>query len=207
MERKLATWLYKPANINSELYQEELLALLKYNVPDLNLEKTPHFLPILEHSKFKELCPSLYEKICSWGLGNRLAELSFIIIPPGGHFPIHRDHPKWQFRNVGLLMPVLNCEDSYTAIYDAEVVEDTLGNIVGENAYAHRAQRVDETKAVELVRVPSNSANWINVYQPHAPVVNHNNYRVTFSIRFRPELFDYFENGYFDANLVKENHA
>lgn len=205
MERKPVTWLYKPANIDPELYRAELVALLKHYIPNLELETSPHFLPITEHSKFKELCSTLYAKICSWGLGDRLAELSFIIIPPNGHFPIHRDYPKWTFRNVGLLMPVLNCEDSYTAIYDAEVVEDTLGGIVGENAYAHRAQRVDELRAVEIARVPSNSANWLNVYQPHAPVVTHKNYRVTFSIRFRPELFDYFESGQFDRELVKQD--
>lgn len=203
MERTPVTWLYRPANIDPDVYHNEMMALLQHYVPDLQLETSPHFLPITEHTVFKQLCPDLYAKICSWDLGDRLAELSFIIIPPQGHFPIHRDYPRWTFRNIGLLMPVLNCAGSYTAIYDAQVVEDTLGGIVGDNAYAHRAQRVDESQARELVRVPSDTANWINVFQPHAPVVTHDQYRVTFSIRFRPELFDYFENGRFEQELVR----
>ena len=102
-------------------------------------------------------------------------------------------------------MPVLNCENTYTAFYDAEVLEDTLKDLVGNNPYANRSQKVNETTAQEIGRCDSTDAHWINVYQPHAPRSNHDQYRVTFSMRFRPELFDLMSSGEFDRELVRED--
>lgn len=201
--REEIKWLYKPANLEAKDYENEIKNLLNSIVPDLDIEKSPHFLPITDHAKFKEHCPTLFNKISDWGLGNRLAELAFIVIPPGGNFPIHRDYPKWEFRNLGLLFPVINCHNSYTAFYETEVVKETLGGIVGDNAYANRAQRVDENNVKEITRIPNDAAYWVNVFTPHKPIVEHNEYRVTFSIRFRPELFDIIQSGYFDENMVK----
>lgn len=201
--REEIKWLYKLANLEAKDYENEINNLLYSIVPDLNLEQAPHFLPITDHTDFKKYCPTLFKKINDWNLGDRLAELAFIIIPPGSNFPIHRDYPKWEFRNIGLLFPVLNCHDSFTAFYDTEVVAETLGGVVGDNAYAKRAQRVDECNAKEIARIPNNNAYWINVFTPHKPIVNHNDYRVTFSVRFRPELFDVIQSGFFDREMVK----
>lgn len=197
------TWLYKTANINANDYRDELLNLFSVYVPDINQEIGNHFLPIGDHNLIKQHCPKLMAKIASWGIDNRLAECAFIILPPGQQFPIHRDYPKWEFRNIGLLMPVINCNDTYTAFYDAEVLPDTLKGITGDNPYANRSQQVNEITAEEIDRCDSSQAHWINVYQPHAPRSNHNEYRVTFSMRFRPELFDLMSSGKFDQDLVQ----
>ena len=202
--RKKIEWLYKPANLSQD-YTKEILELFKIYVPDLELEKSTRFIAITEHDNFKQKCPNLYNKLCDWKLGNRLAEMAFIIVPPNAKFPIHRDYPKWEFRNIGLLLPVLNCEDTYTAMYDAEVLPEVVNEIVGDSSYSRRSQKVDEENAKELCRVPSDTPNWINVYQPHAPRSNHNKYRVTFSIRFRPELFDIIEDGSFEREMVKHD--
>ena len=201
--RKQIEWLYKPANLNAD-YREEILELFKVYVPDLESEKSSRFIAITEHDGFKQKCPNLYKKLCDWKIGDRLAEMAFIIVPPGVTFPIHRDYPKWEFRNIGLLMPVINCEDSYTAMYDAEVISEVVNKIVGDSSYSRRSQRVNEETAKEIARVPSDTPHWINVFQPHAPRVNHDKYRVTFSIRFRPELFDVMEDGSFDRDMVKQ---
>lgn len=200
--RQQVTWLYRPAKLDMIKYSNEIRSLFDHLVPDLSKEEIPHFLPLPTHNLIKEFCPDLFDQLQQWGVDQRLAECAFIIIPPGKQFPIHRDYPSWKFRNIGLIMPVLNCENSYTVFYEANVVDETLGDKVGGNSYANRSQHVDDNSVKEIGRCLSNQPHWINVYQPHAPVVNHNQYRVTFSIRFRPELFDIIASGKFDHEFV-----
>ena len=135
--RKQVEWLYRPANLNED-YGQEILELFKIYVPDLESEKSTRFIAITEHKNFKEKCPNLYKKICEWNLGDRLAEMAFIIVPPNTKFPIHRDYPKWEFRNIGLLLPVLNCEGSYTAMYEAEVISEVVNELVGNEFEVYR---------------------------------------------------------------------
>ena len=123
---KPVTWLYKTANINAADYSKELLSLFSVYVPDINAEIGNHFLPIGDHDIISQHCPQLMAKLDEWGVRKRLAECAFVILPPDKQFPIHRDYPKWEFRSIGLLLPVLNCENTYTAFYDAPVLKDTL---------------------------------------------------------------------------------
>ena len=113
-----------------------------------------------------------------------------IILSNGGKYEIHRDFPMWKIRNIALNIPVLNCDETYTVFYDAKFPDEHKMPTVGDTIYARHSEVVEEDTAVEIDRCPSNRANWINVYQPHAPLSTHNLPRIMFSIRFKPELFD-----------------
>ena len=80
-------WLYKTANLNVADYQDELMNLFRVYVPDLNLEKGNHFMPIGDHNLIRQHCPQLMSKIASWGIDDRLAECAFVLLPPGKQFP------------------------------------------------------------------------------------------------------------------------
>jgi hypothetical protein len=98
---------------------------------------------------------------------------------------------------------VANCEDSYTAFYEAEILpKETMSGTLGENVYVSHALAVNNETAREIGRCDSTIPHWINVYVPHAPVVNHDRVRIALSIRFQPELFDYIASGRFDREMA-----
>lgn len=202
--RKQVEWLYRPAKIKIEDYREDLARLKEDLMPDLDRFNDTHFIPV-EPEDIKRNCPNIMAKIREWGLEDRMAENAIILVKPNKHYAIHRDFPLWQKRNIALNFPMVNCEDSYTVFYDAEILKkETMSGKLGENVYVSHAQAVIEETAKELGRCDSSIPHWINVHVPHAPVVNHDRVRSALSIRFHPELFDYIASGKFDRELAYE---
>lgn len=204
--RKQIEWLYRPANINIEDCRFDLQQLKEAKIQSLDDFNDTHFIPV-EPEDIKKHCPNIMTKIRDWGLESRIAESALILVKPNKHYAIHRDFPLWKKRNIALNFPVTNCENSYTVFYDATVIDKTFDQTSNgkfeDNVYVHHAHLVEEHNAQELGRCDSTIPHWINVFVPHAPVVNHNQERISFSIRFHPELFDYIASGRFDQELAR----
>ena len=200
--RKQVEWLYRQANVNLEDYQTDLDNLRRGLMNNLDDFLDTHFIPV-DPEDFKKYCPTITAKIAQWGLTERLAEIAIILVKPQAHYVIHRDFPLWKKRNIALNFPVLNCENSYTAFYDATIIDKTCEGALGDSVYVHHANQVDEPTAKEIGRCDSTVPHWINVYVPHAPVVEHDQTRISVSIRFHPELFDYIASGRFDQELAR----
>jgi len=200
--RKQVEWLYRPAKINIEDYRTDLEQLRQAVMPDLDQFNDTHFIPV-SHDDLRTNCPNIIHLIQSWDLEDRMAENALILVKPNKHYAIHRDFPLWKARNIALNLPVANCEDSYTGFYEAEVLpRETMNGKLGENIYVNHALAVKDDTAKEIGRCDSWIPHWINVYVPHAPIVNHGLVRIALSIRFRPELFDYIESGRFDREMA-----
>lgn len=203
--KKQLNWLFKPANINALDYQEELTQLTEHIIPDFNGTFSKTMFNPVESDTLRKYCPKLVSKLTEWGLGDRIAESALISVAPGAHYAIHRDFPIWKIRTAALNIPVLNCKGSYTAFYEAEVLDKDLYGPLGQSVYTKHSHQVNEETAKEIGRCPSEIPHWLNVFQPHAPVVEHDKFRIAFSTRFHPELFDYFENGTFESLMVKHD--
>jgi hypothetical protein len=200
--RKQVEWLYRPAKVNIEDYREDLTRLKQDLMPDLDKFYDTHFIPV-SHDDLRKNCPNIIKLIQSWDLEDRMAEDALILVKPNKKYAIHRDFARWKARNIALNFPVANCEDSYTAFYEAEILpKETMSGTLGENVYVSHALAVNNETAREIGRCDSTIPHWINVYVPHAPVVNHDRVRIALSIRFQPELFDYIASGRFDREMA-----
>lgn len=209
--KKPVEWLYRPANISATEYNSELMDLLLSIVPDLATASGRRFQPV-DHDMFMSKCPELVKKLDQWGLKDRLSEVAIIWVNQRTHFGIHRDFPSWRARNIALNLPIINCEDSYTVWYDALLADRKSEAMVhldatyGDSSYIKHTQAVeDESQAKEIGRIDSSKSYWVNVYQPHAPLVEHKKFRAIISIRFHPELFDVMASGQFDREFVEHD--
>ena len=208
--KKQIDWLYKPANVSADKYNGELMNLIHAVNPNFESTAGRQFYPV-DHELFKKTCPDLMSLITKWGLQDRLSEVAIIWLNKGAKFGIHRDFPSWRARNLALNIPIINCNNSYTVWYDVELAKEkdaelqSLDTTYGDNNYIKHTQAVkDESKAVEIARIESNRCWWVNVFQPHAPVVNHDNFRALLSVRFWPEIFDVLASGQFDQEFVDQ---
>lgn len=201
--RKQIEWLHKEANIDIEDCLEELTILKNNIIGDLSKRGNSQFIPV-ELEEFKQTCNTLFNKINDWGIADRIAEIAIILQQGDRKYPIHRDFPSWKMRNIALNLPILNCHDSFTVWYDAELIGQNPAEL-GDNVYTKHSRKVDEETAIEIGRCISTIPQWINVFVPHAPRVGHQLPRVSISIRFHPELFDLVSTGYFEQNMIKEH--
>lgn len=181
------TWLYKPVDVpNLKEIQQELIPVLEKEVP--NYTQIPNKFAYVLRDKIEPYAPLYTQFINSLGLLDRWHYSAFIMVSNGNLFPIHVDSLNWQTRCYGLNLPLVNCEDSYTVFYDAEI---DSSEITERNNPTNSARVIkDDTIAVEIGRWDASKPAWINIRIPHNPVANHNNPRVLISARFRPEIHD-----------------
>jgi hypothetical protein len=102
-------------------------------------------------------------------------------------------------------IPVYNCQDSYTAWFDAEpyfLSEEEANTLLGANHLAtygkdtHNSRLKSfqkglifkEETAVELARVRLNTAIWYNIKIPHQGINLNNSARIMLSLRFNKKL-------------------
>lgn len=205
---KAPNWLYKPANIDTNVLptiQDEVMKLLKIAYPDTD-SMTSKFAVPADVFTIKKSCPALMSELDRLGLSDHFLMMALIIVQPGSHYPIHIDSTNPARMSVGLNMPILNCENSYTVWYDAKIqYEKYVPDYVIGSDIAHMSVPVDETTAKEIDRCNANIPHWINVSVPHVPVCDHNLFRVNCSLRFSPKLFEFIADGYFDQVLVKHS--
>jgi len=204
---KAPDWLYRPANIDSLLYssiKKELLQVFNYKFKQTPFNKIQSQFTIPANIEYvKQTCPTLMKQLKMYGLDTELRMLAFIIVSPGGDYPIHVDTLNPGQMSLGLNIPVLNCNDSYTAWYDTEILyHEFFESSLLDNSVPSTALPCDLTNAVEIARCSANSPHWVNVLKPHAAICNHNKLRVNSSLRFDKKIFEMISDNSFYERCV-----
>jgi hypothetical protein len=131
--------------------------------------------------------PSYTKFLNRLGILDRWKYSAIITTQGNKEFPIHVDALEWKDRCYGLNLPILNCEDSDTVWYDAEVIDKMPTN---EQDRRNVARLCIAETAKEVCRMPASTPAWINVSIPHRPESKHTNLRAVISARFTPEVHD-----------------
>ena len=208
---KVPKWLYKPANLTKQetkLIQFELLGFLKNCCQENNinfLSLTTQFIHInYRDYLFKNLqdLPVLNEVLSRMQIKQFLISIGFIIVNENKYFPIHIDYFDTEFMNVGLNIPVLNCNGSRTVWYDSIPDDnDEMPEYIGEITKISAAVAVKcvQDNVKEIGSCDANKPHWINVAVPHAPKCNHSKLRINASLRFNT-----LENNFIDTEIFEQ---
>lgn len=178
-------WLYKPVSVdNLEAIQVELLPILYNVIPDFD-NAFPTF-KFISRNEIEKSAPLYSKFIESFGILDKW-ERSVIVTTNFDHkFPIHVDHLDWKARAYGLNIPLINCDDTYTVFYDAEINMMPVNNKAHPENFARIIKK--NSIATEIGRFPSSQPAWVNNSIPHTPVSKHNKPRALISARFEPEV-------------------
>ncbi len=183
-------WLYRPVVVpNLEILKQELHCVANQIILDIqNLTPDFHYIP---RDQIEQHLPQTKIWLADLGLLDRWKYLAFITGNQGTSLPLHVDTLDWTTRSYGLNVPVLNCEQSWTVFYRAQIDRPTQEDATDPRASAWFC---DPDTAEEIDRIESVRPHWINVCVPHRPMVMHQQPRILASFRFGPEVHDYFQN-------------
>jgi hypothetical protein len=184
-------WCYLKIDIeNLPVIQQELLLAFNNLFPDQS-KIVGDFVQIWRKDIESRL-PETKKFLKKINLLDRWTYMAFITGNHGMSIPMHVDDivTSPNARCYSLNIPVLNCENSYTVFYDAKILDP----IYEPSDIRKTALRCDENTAAEIDRLETSQTAWVNVTKPHKPVLNHNFPRAVASLRFHPELHDYFAN-------------
>lgn len=182
------SWFYKPVQIeNLEQIQKELLTVLYKKIP--NFDTAPPLFHYTSREEVESYAPLYTAYIESLGLLDKWIASPIITTNYQYKFPIHIDNSDWHTNCYGLNIPIINCEDTYTVWYDAEIQEERPELAKSDPKNVSRLMKPG-TPTTEIARWHMKDPAWINVSIPHAPVSNHNKPRALISARFSPELHD-----------------
>jgi hypothetical protein len=200
-------WLYKPAKINQELYPQirrELLQIWRYKFNDTPARSIrSHFVVPAPTKYVIDNCPALIQQLSEFGLADSFLALAMIVIGHDNDYPIHVDTINTGFMSVGLNIPVFNCECSYTAWYDAEILyHETFNPYIMEAKGYSTAIPCDNSEPVEIGRCDANIPHWINVTKPHNAITEKNRLRVNSSLRFDKKIFEMISDGSFNEKCT-----
>jgi hypothetical protein len=191
------TWLYKSADIPNTLlplFQKEFTKIYKKFVKDL--DKQPNqFVSEEDISIIPNEYPYIYKYLKLLGLHKSIVRLGLIVTTsPELTFAVHSD---WPATGYALNIPVLNCENTYTAWYDAKIT-NVKGNIYSTDSWKGVAESYmyDNSTAVELDRIEANKPHWINIHVPHSPISDLNKLRINATIRFTDDVYDFLNRKY-----------
>lgn len=138
--------------------------------------------------------PSYTKFLNRLGILDRWKYSAIITTQGNEKFPIHVDAIDWKNRCYGLNLPILNCEDSDTVWYDADIVNEL---VTTESDYRNSARLCKTDSAREVCRMPSTTPAWINISIPHRPETKHSDLRIVISARFTPEVHEIFNENIF----------
>ena len=205
---KAPDWLYKPANIDLtklKAIQSEVLQVANLLITD-PVNGTSEILNAEDIETIKKKCPVLTSELTRLGISDLLFMFMLITVKPGSYFPIHVDYPDPARLSFGLNIPILNCKNSYTIWYDAEVLpHQYLPSYLTKSPLVATAYPCNEETAVEIGRVECSTPSWINNHIPHQPYCEHNKFRINLSLRFHTPIYEMLDNGYFEQHLVKHD--
>lgn len=183
-------WLYKPIEVNNlAQIQKEILPIILKKIPNFMFAQ-PDFYRLLPED-IEPFAPSYIEFIKKFGIYERWTMSAVVTTGKGLDYPIHIDSKNWHKICYGLNIPIINCEDTYTVWYDAEIA----GPMHAEGDFRESACiQKENTIAKEIDRWSANKPAWINVSVPHRPVSAHVKPRANLSARFDPELHELLYN-------------
>jgi hypothetical protein len=125
--------------------------------------------------------------------------VGFVSVDASKEFPPHIDT-----LDVGLNIPLYNCDDTFTVWYDAKILDQPFPDHVIGTGFVKAARIVDKKNAVEIGRVEANRPLWLNTNVAHKPETHHDKLRMAASIRFSPEPIN--EKGELWPHLIKINN-
>jgi hypothetical protein len=182
------SWFYKPIQIgNLEEIQKELVPIIYNKIPNSN-SSFPKFIKI-QRNEIEPVAPIYTDFIRSLGILDKWNGSCIISTNNNVPFPIHIDTIHWFDNSYGLNIPIINCENTYTVWYDAEM-ESKPNSLVPTDRISQSRIAKTGTVATEIARWHMKDPAWINVSIPHRPVSNHGKFRAVISARFTPELHD-----------------
>lgn len=189
------TWRYRYVTIpNLETIQSELYEAFNIVYDNDVNQMTPDYV-FGRGYIIEEYLPKTKEFLNELGILDRWAFVGFVTGNKGESLPLHVDTLDWKRICYGLNIPVLNCEKTYTAFYDAQVKERAYSD--KERKTAHIC---DEETAIEIDRVECDRPMWINHTIPHKPIMTHEKPRIMASLRFFPEVHDLLGDDYVSPN-------
>jgi hypothetical protein len=196
-------WLYQTPALDDNLLsviQKELIELSIHTKANMLVPYTSTFVAYgmlpLERKNVFDVCPTLIQELQRLKLLDNFLNVCFVSVHASKEFPPHIDTD-----DVGLNIPLYNCDNTYTVWYDAKILDQPVPDHVIGTEDAKLARIVDEKNAVEIARVEANRPLWINTNVAHRPETHHDKLRMAASIRFYPTPID--EKGELWPHLVK----
>ena len=197
-------WLYQSPALDHNVLptiQKELLKVMIHSKENMAVPYTSTFFCYgqldEEKQKILAMCPTLKQELSRLKLLDTFWFVGFVSVDASKEFPPHIDT-----LDVGLNIPLYNCDNTYTVWYDAKVLDQPMPDYVIASAMTGAARIVDKKNAVEIGRVESNRPLWINGNVAHRPETHHDKLRMAASIRFDPEPVD--ENGNLWPHLITQ---
>lgn len=180
-------WCYKPVDVPNLLEIQKEFQTILPEIIDMNVRyKYFH----VDRSDIESKVPAFVEFLTSINLLDRWNYVAIVATIGDEEFAIHVDAVDWTTRCYALNLPIINCHDSYTVWYDAEI---NLDPIPGDETTNRKLARFcNEETAKEIDRMPAETCAWINISIPHRPYTKHKELRAIVSARFLPEIHDYF---------------
>lgn len=189
------TWLYRPVNIHPailKLIQHEFVKIYDKFVVDL--EKNP--IQLISDDNLETIprdYPYIYKYLKLLGIEQHILRIGVVVMNQS-KIVVHTD---WPTTGYALNIPVLNCDGTYTAWYDAAPTENKATIFSSESwKSVGDSPLYDTNTAVEIDRVESGIPHWINVHVPHSPICDHSRLRLNGTIRFREAIYDYLQKHY-----------
>jgi hypothetical protein len=181
---KKPEWYYKPIVVPElDIIQDEVNKFL----PTLISKQQEIGFYYIKRDQIETLFPCYTAMLEKLGLLDRWTYSAILATEGRKEFPIHVDAIDWENRCFGLNIPILNCENSWTVWYDADI---DLSPTTDDYDPRNSARFCSSKNAVELCRMPASTPAWINISKPHRPVTEHNQLRAIISARFSPEVHD-----------------
>lgn len=180
-------WFFSRLEIyNLEKIKQEFLPLRIFYIDKISV-----FNP-LSKEELKDRVPEFSKFLRSVDLYDRWITTSMCTIPPHQNYPLHIDSLNCQERFVALNIPIINCENTYTAWYEAEIEKHIWNKLHGhiDKTYDEACHCKWET-STEIKRIESFDPMLINVSVPHSVFNPNDKYRFLVSSRFTPELNEY----------------
>ena len=196
-------WLYQTPALDDHALpaiQKELTKVLVHTKKDLLVPYSSTFAVYgnnqLERKNVFDWCPVLIQELLRLKLLGSLFWIGFVSVDASKEFPPHIDT-----LDVGLNIPLSNCDDTFTVWYDAKILDQPFPKHVIGSPLVENARIVDKKNAVEIGRVEANRPLWLNTNVAHRPETHHDKLRMAASIRFYPEPIN--EKGELWPHLIK----
>ena len=197
-------WLYQSAALDHDVLptiQKELIKQMLHTKSRLLVPFTSTFACVGQdkgdRQRILAACPTFEQELLRLKLLDNFYFVGFVSVDASKEFPPHVDS-----RDVGLNIPLYNCDNTYTVWYDAKILNQPFPDHVIGTLHVKVARIVDKKNAVEIDRVESNRPLWINTNVAHRPETHHDKLRLAASIRFYPEPLDEYGNLW--PHLIKQ---
>lgn len=139
--------------------------------------------------------PELNAFLDSWGLQDSLHDLIINVIGPDGSFDIHEDPKLPEVAHHRILIPILNCKNTYTQFYATDK-RPSVFEYISDDGDVHPYLRFDESDCELTHRLELTSPHIVNTTPPHGVINLNNSFRINlwldFNTRFNKIAQDYF---------------